>query len=89
MRFTSEVIVSEDCLSADYELKIEATGTDGKAKDSKVEITHKYPVSKVIDNKGYFHIRKAHDLIIDDVFAKLQKEMNKSLWKWHETNYQL
>lgn len=79
MQFTSEVVIAEDFLSADYELKIEATGTDGKAKDAKAVVVHKYPVSKVFDNKGYFHIRQAHDLIIDDIFERLNKEMNKSL----------
>ena len=79
MSFTSEVIVAEDFKSADYEIKIEATGTDGKVKDAKAVATCKYPVSKVFDDKGYFHIRRGHDMIIDDIFDKLHKETNKAL----------
>lgn len=40
---------------------------------------HKYPVTKVFDSKGYFHIRKASDLIIDDILERLGKEINKSV----------
>ena len=45
-----------------------------------MSVKQKYPVQNFFDNKGYFHIRKAHDLIIDDIFDKLQKGINKSVW---------
>ena len=79
MKFASEVVIAEDNLSADYEIQIEVTGTEGKAKGKSVCVKHKCPVTKVFDNKGYFHIRKASDLIIDEIFDKLQKEINKSV----------
>ena len=79
MTCTSELIIAKDNLSADYELKVEAEATEGTVKGSKVSVTHKYPVTKVVDDKGYFHIRKASDLIVDDIFDRLSKEINKSL----------
>ena len=78
MQFASEVIISDDNLSADYEIQIDATGTGDKVKNKAVSVKYRYPVTKVFDNKGYFHIRKASDLIIDDIFDRLLKEINKT-----------
>ena len=75
MAWTSEVVITEDNKAADYELKVEAWNANG----SKVEVTHKYPVQKFFDDKGYFHIRRAHDYLIDDILDKLQKGINKSV----------
>ena len=71
MSFHSEVEVSKDNLSADYVLSVEAYNADSR----KVSVKGKYCVTKVFDNKGYFHIRKANDYIIDDILNKLYNEI--------------
>lgn len=40
-KWYSEVVVAEDMMHADYELKVEAWSPDGKH----VEVVHKYPVT--------------------------------------------
>ena len=57
MKFLSEVVISKDNLSADYEISIEAFGTEGKSKGKTATVIHKCSVAKVFDSKGYFHIR--------------------------------
>jgi len=74
MQLYSEVVIAKDNLSADYVLTVEAENDEGK----KVSVTGKYCVTKVFDNMGYFHIRKANDFIIDDVLDKLSNEIKKS-----------
>ena len=71
----SEVVIAKDNMSAVYELTCEATSSDGR----EVNVGLKCPVTKVFDDKGYFHVRMASDLIIDAIFDKLQKEINKSV----------
>eukprot|EP00354_Favella_ehrenbergii_P011465 CAMPEP_0170461866 /NCGR_PEP_ID=MMETSP0123-20130129/7601_1 /TAXON_ID=182087 /ORGANISM="Favella ehrenbergii, Strain Fehren 1" /LENGTH=103 /DNA_ID=CAMNT_0010726973 /DNA_START=329 /DNA_END=640 /DNA_ORIENTATION=- len=58
MKFTSEVVISDDNKSAVYELKVDA---ESKDLDAKVSIKQEYPVQKFYDEGGYFHIRRAHD----------------------------
>ena len=77
LKFYSDVVISEDKLSADYELKVEAIAKDGGNSSEPVTVVKKYPVNKVFDSKGYFHIRKASDLIIDDFFEALLKEVKQ------------
>ena len=66
--------MADDQMSAHYELKVEASNKAGK----KVSVTGEYPISKVFDNKGYFHIRKANDYITEDIVEKLANEIKKS-----------
>ena len=73
------MLISDDLKNAEYELKVEAICTEGKMKGQQVEVTQKYPVEQVFDNKGYFHIRKASDQIIDDMVERLNKAVNKSV----------
>ena len=76
MKWYSEVVIGEDNKSANYELKVQA---ESKEKGASVEVSHQYPVNKFFDQKGYFHIRKAHDQIIDDILDRLQKEINRKV----------
>ncbi len=72
------MVISEDKKQADYKLSVEATCTEGKRSGEKVEVTHTYPVNNYFDEKGYFHIRKANDELIEDFMERVQKSMQKS-----------
>ena len=76
MRFFSDVVIAPNNKSAVYELRIEALHNDNKSK--KVEFKSEVAVNEVFDSKGYFHIRKAHDLIIDPAFNELHKLTQKA-----------
>lgn len=76
MKWYSEVVIGEDKKSATYELKVEAWSS---SQNCHVSVSAKHPVNEFFDNKGYFHIRRAHDEIIDDIFDKLRKAINKSV----------
>lgn len=61
-------------MSASYDLEVVATNSAGKKATAKGS----YCISKVFDNKGYFHIRKANDFITEDIVEKLAGEIKKS-----------
>ena len=78
MKWYSEVIISDDKKKADYKLSVEAACTEGKRQGDKIECAHPYPVNDYFDEKGYFHIRKANDELIEDFIERLLKAMQKS-----------
>ena len=79
MSWFSDVVVKDNGQTINYVLKVEATGTDKKVEGQKVSVEESYPVTKLFDDKGYFHIRRASDLVIDDILQRLTKAINKSV----------
>ena len=79
MNWYSEVVISDDKMKADYKLRVEAFCTEGKQKGEKVDLTHSYAVNGFFDTKGYYHVRKGNDDLIEDFLDRLQKAIQKSV----------